>query len=63
MNTQDQAQKIVETLGGPEGFWKSSTEETVFNSVISLFDSGWDATSIFEFLEPLIYSIRSEYGD
>lgn len=61
--TEQQLRELTAELGGEDGWWKSSTEETVYEAAKALAQHGFDTDAAREFLEALITAVRGEYGD
>jgi hypothetical protein len=63
MTVEERAQTITKVLGGTDGFWKSSTEEAVFESARQLLENGWESEEVEQYLSYIMSSMREEYGD
>lgn len=63
MTVEERARVITDALGGSDGWWKSSTEDAVYESARELLEDGWDSEEVEQYLAYIISSIREEYGD
>lgn len=54
---------LIDESAGAEGFWKSDTATTLYESAEKLVALGMTEADAAEFLDRLYSAVRDEYGD
>ena len=60
---EDIAERIVAELEPSDGWWKSDTESTLQDAVVTLLNEGVDEEIVEETLHQVMGAMREEYGE